>query len=158
MTAREIAPAEFRALKVASRSLVRELGTLDAAATVCRWGKSALAEACDLSHGERTLPIDVVADLERVCGEPVVTRVLAGLSGHVLLPVRGASGPEASAIAHVLAGAAGLGAKFAAAMDDARVSAAERQGLKDALLALHTACADGLAALAAASEQQGDAG
>jgi hypothetical protein len=82
----------------------------------------------------------------------VVTRVLAGLAGHALLPLRAAEGPEAQAIARVLAGAAGLGAEFADAMADARVSAAERQGLKDRLLALHGACAQAMAALEAATK------
>jgi hypothetical protein len=43
MSVREIAPAEYRALKVASRSLVRDLGGAEAAALVCRYQKSGIA-------------------------------------------------------------------------------------------------------------------
>ena len=151
MTAREISPTEFAAIKTASRALVRMLGGGEAASLACRYNGAALSEACSLHRTDRTLPADVVADLERAEGDPIVTRVLAGMSGHALLPLRGVGGPEASAIAHVMAGAAQLGAEFAAAMADARVSAAERQALKDRMLALHGACLEALAALDAAN-------
>jgi hypothetical protein len=137
-------------MKTASRALVSRLGGAEAAALVCRYQKSALAEGYDLHRPDRSLPIDVVADLERAAGAPVVTRVLAGLAGHALVPLPHGQAPEAQAIAQVLAGAAGLAADFAAAMCDGRFTEAERQVLRGRLLELHGAVAHAAAAVDAA--------
>jgi hypothetical protein len=53
-----------------------------------------------------------------------------------------------------MADAASLGADFAAAMSDARISPAERQVIKDRLLALHAASAQAVAVLDSASERE----
>lgn len=140
MNAREITGTEFAALKVASRALVARLGGGEAASLVCRYNGPALSDACSLTKPDRSLPVDVVADLERCAGDPVVTRILAGLSNHALVPLPTPGGQGAQAIARVLAGAADVAAEFAADMTDGRLSSAERQRLKDRLLALNAAC------------------
>lgn len=149
---REITAVEFAALKTASRALVQAVGGIEAAALVCRYQKSAIAEACSRTAPDRTLPLDVVADLERCAGEPYVTRVLAGLNGHALLPTPAIGPAEAQAIARVLSGGGEVGAAFAEGYADARLSGAERQRLKDALLALIEAGGQAVAALDAASQ------
>lgn len=155
MTAREITGTEFAALKVASRALVKALGGGEAASLVCRYNPPALSDACSLSKCDRSLPIDVVADLERCAGEPVVTRILAGLSGHALVPLP-AQGPghEVADIARVLSGSADLAAVFARAMEDGRLAGAECQHLKDRLLAVGAAC---FAAAASLDANKGNA-
>lgn len=154
MHMREISPVEFAALKTASRALVRGVGGIEAAALVCRYQKSAIAEACSPNVADRTLPLDVVADLERCAGQPVVTRVLAGLAGHALLPLPAPVTAEAAGIARVLARAASVGARFAEAMADGAISPGERQALKDELLAVLDAAGQGVAALDAASDRE----
>ena len=141
------APADLRALKTAARLLVGAVGGLEAAASVCRVNKSVLAAAYDPHQPDRYLPIDVVADLELVAAEPVVTHVLARLAGQALVPIGPAGGLEAQALVEVFRGAADVGAEYAAAMVDARLSAAERRGIADRLLTLQAACMQAVATL-----------
>jgi hypothetical protein len=146
--------SEIAAIKTATYATIDGLGGIDAAATVCRYERSALSDAQNHAKPARTLPVDVVADIERALGNPLITRVLAGLSGHALIPLPKDGGPEAQAIAQVMSGAASLGADFAAAMSDARITAPERQAIKDRLLSLHATCAQAVAALDSASERE----
>lgn len=154
MTAREVNATIFAAIKTASRALVKQLGGGEAASLVCRYNPTAISDACSYSRPDRTLPVDVVLDMELCAGEPFITRTMAGAQGYALVPLPSAAGPEAQAIAAVMADAASLGADFAAAMSDARISPAERQGIKDRLLALHAASAQAVAVLDSASERE----
>lgn len=141
------APADVRALKTAARLLIGAVGGLEAAASVCRVNKTVLAAAYDPHQPDRFLPIDVVADLELVAAEPVVTHVLARLAGQALVPIGPAGGLEAQALVQVFRGAADVGAEYATAMADAHLSAAERRGIADRLLMLQAACMQAVAAL-----------
>ena len=147
MSTAHIASDDMRALKTATRVLVRAVGGIEAAATVCRYGKSAIAEGYDMQRCDRTLPIDVVADLELCAGVPAVTTVLARLSGHALVPIGPAGGLEAQAIAEVGRRASGMFASWAAAQADADVSDAERKAVADDLLRLQAACMQAVAVL-----------
>jgi hypothetical protein len=142
-----VSPVERSSLKTAARVLVLRVGGLEAAATVCRLEKSALAATYDPHRPDRTMPVDVVADLERVAGEPAMTRALAQLAGCILLPVDVAPGPEASAIAAVLGGAGEVGRAWAQAMGDAALSDGERQAVVGGLMELQAACMQAVASL-----------
>ena len=150
------APADLRALKTATRRLVELVGKLDAAASVCRINKSVLAAAYNPHEPDRFVPADVIADLELVAAEPVVTRVLARLSGHALVPIAPRGGLEALALVEVFRGASDVGAEYAKAMGDAHLSRAERQGIADRLLTLQTACLQAVAALLNDREDERD--
>lgn len=149
---------ERAALKTAARVLVHRAGGLEAAAMVTRLNKSALAESYDPHRADRFLPVDAVADLERVGGAPAVTQALAQAAGCVLVPVQLAPGPEAQAIAAVLRGAGEIGAAWALAMSDADLSAEERQGVVQRLAQLQAACMQALAALMPEHQAKGEAG
>lgn len=84
------------ALKRACRALVEAAGGIEAAALMCRLGKSQIGDCISVNHPERWLPADVVASLEDCTlgtpGWPQVTRHLARNAGLAvaLLPVDGA--------------------------------------------------------------------
>jgi hypothetical protein len=149
---RLLTATELAAVKTASRALVERLGGLEAAALVCRYNPPALSEACSLHRTDRTLPADVVADLERAAGEPLVTRLLARLQGQALVPMVNASTVEARAIAALFRQFGAVSETYAAGMEDAVLSPAERQALADGALALSAACQQAAASLLARKE------
>lgn len=71
-----------RMLKIAFGELVGAANGLEAAATICRVGKSTLARYASLSPDDAACfaPIDVVRDLEELTGVPIVTRKLAQMA------------------------------------------------------------------------------
>lgn len=86
MSPRREIPEAHRALKALFRVLLQRCGGLDAAAACVRVGRSQLANYTDM-HSDQFAPVDVVAELEAVAGEPVVTADLARRAGCILLPV-----------------------------------------------------------------------
>ena len=144
---RDITATDRAAIKTATRLLVKRVGGLDAAASACRYAKSAIAATYDPHRMDRSMPIDVVADLEAVAEAPLITEVLARLSGHALVPIGAGGGMEAQAIARVGQRAAEVFAAWAAAHADARVTDAERQRVAQELLELQRACMQAVAAL-----------
>jgi hypothetical protein len=92
---------ERRALKTGFRVLVQHCGGLEAAAAATRVAKTALAAGYDQEAADRFAALDVVADLERAAGEPVITRLLAAMHGMALVHVEPISGCALRAIADV---------------------------------------------------------
>lgn len=78
--------ADYLALKGATRRLVEACGGVESAAAVTRTGFQVLSKY-GLPKEAVFVPVDVVADLEADAGEPLVTRALAALAGHVLVPL-----------------------------------------------------------------------
>ncbi|WP_374294126.1 hypothetical protein [Sphingomonas sp.] len=81
--------AAGRILKAAFADLLHSLGYLKVAAGECRVGVSTLHRYASLNteDADKHAPIDVVAQLERVAGEPLVTRKLCELAGGVFVPL-----------------------------------------------------------------------
>ncbi|MCM2396210.1 hypothetical protein NBH19_08975 [Rhizobium sp. S95] len=72
------------------------------------------------------MPIDVVADLERVVGYPLVSEHLAGLSGFALVPVSGsARTPDMEDVARLATTKGALVSAFIKALLDSRFDAHE---------------------------------
>ena len=142
-----ISAVDLAALKTAARRLVAAVGGLEAAATVCRYSKTALAAAYDPNTPDRFPPADVIADLELVAGRPIVTAVLARIAGHALVPVAPAEGLAAQALVAVFRGSSGVGEAWSEALADARVSDGERAAVVDRLLSLQAACMQAVAVL-----------
>ena len=142
-----LSPVDRAALKTAFRALVQDTGSLDAAETVCRLHRSAIQECYDPHKPDRMPPADVVADLERCAPHPRVTAVLARLAGYRLLPIGEGGGAVNRSLAEVFRNAAEVGAAWASAMEDSRLSAAERQRVADELLELQAACMQAVAVL-----------
>jgi len=75
----------YEALKASTRKLVRGAGGQESAASITRLDGPRLSR-CGNPSEAMYLPIDVVADLESDCGDPMVTKVLAQATGHLLVP------------------------------------------------------------------------
>lgn len=88
MTGRQLPANDYAALKAATRQLINAAGGAVAAAAVTRGGHQNIGRygSAQPDDGERFMPADVIADLESECGQPVMTRALAKLSGHLLVP------------------------------------------------------------------------
>jgi hypothetical protein len=126
MSPRRDIPERDRGLKALFRALLTRCGGLDASASCVRVGRSQLANYTDMAS-DQFAPVDVVAELEAVAGEPLVTAELARRAGFLLIPV------VADAEGHLAQDMAQLGreigeafAAYAEAMgNDGRLDAAE---------------------------------
>mgnify|MGYP001042125909 CR=1 FL=1 len=133
-------------IKEAEAGLVAACGGLKQAATASRLAKTVLAQCTDDDHATRHLPVDVVADLERASGDPVVTRYLAALSGHLLVPVRGVSRePYPLVLASVTKETGELLGAAGAALREGRLSPAQAHVVKREALDVAAALAEMLA-------------
>jgi hypothetical protein len=111
-------PPRAQALKRASRALVDAAGGCEAAADLCRLGKSQLAAAGSVTEPDRWLPLDVVAQLMAVthghAGQMAVVQHLAAAAGHALVPVAGAALDPLAAIGRLSKEAADVVAQLVA--------------------------------------------
>lgn len=89
MTPRQLPAVDYASLKTATRALIKVIGTETDAAGVTRVAQQHLSRYVSTSpdNAEFFAPIDIIADLEAECGQPVVTRKLAELGGHELVPL-----------------------------------------------------------------------
>lgn len=88
MTGRQLPANDYSAIKAATRQLIAHAGGSVAASAVTRGGHQNIGRygSAQADDAERFMPADVVADLESECGQPVLTRALAKLAGHILVP------------------------------------------------------------------------
>ncbi|MBR0653388.1 hypothetical protein GXW78_27305 [Roseomonas terrae] len=147
-------PVDIAALKTATRLLVQDVGDLAAAASATRVSGAHIARAYDRQFDTTLAPIDVIADLERVGGTPRVTAELARLQGHRLVSLVAAQGRMGRSVAQVLAGASDVGAAYARATEDGRVTAAERAAIITELAELAAAVEAALGVLVTADETE----
>lgn len=129
MASHALPEADARSIVTAFHVLIRDVGGLVAAEHLLGYPASRLSEAASLQHMDRMPRVDHVAALEAAAGRPLVTFHLATMSGHTLLPVGRADGPEGAALAAVLADAGTLGARAMEAMADGRLDQEERKQL-----------------------------
>lgn len=89
MTPRQLPAVDYASLKTATRGLIKAIGTETDAATVTRVAQQHLSRYVSTAsdNAEMFAPVDIVADLEAECGQPIVTRKLAEFSGHELVPL-----------------------------------------------------------------------
>ncbi|WP_372918705.1 hypothetical protein [Sandarakinorhabdus sp.] len=148
MTGIALDQAALAALKTAVKLLLADVGGGVAAASACRVGPPQLSDYANREHPDRGMPIDVVAALEAVGGQPRVTAALAALAGYALRPVTPiAVGDVPALLARVGEAAGGVFAEAARALADGRISAGERPGLLHKLRELERAAAVAISAL-----------
>lgn len=94
MTGRYLPASDYSALKASTRHLVLTVGGPSAAANITRGDHQSVSRygSANPEHDERFMPIDVVADLESECEQPIVTRMLAEQAGFLLVPMPRAAG------------------------------------------------------------------
>lgn len=84
----------YMALKAAFRRLTKAVGGQESAASITRVDFQGIGRY-GRAHEAMFVPVDVVADLEADAGDPLVTRAMADLQGHLLVPKPPAEGdPE----------------------------------------------------------------
>jgi hypothetical protein len=135
--ARLLPARDYAAIAAATRDLLAACGGGRRAASLTRADEPRLSRYGDRHCHDRWAPVDVIADLEADAGEPIVTRALAALSGHALVPVRaeGAALPARADWIGQLAtvareGGDVVGALGEALADDGEVDAAEASRLR----------------------------
>lgn len=131
---RTLPPAEYRKVKLATRRLTAAVGGLEAGAAVTRVSHAALSDCANEARPDRFLAADVIADLEAVAGDPIVTRQLAALAGYELRSVEQSKADMDIATLHRLdARVAATDGAFAAteldALTDGRLSPTEIRAL-----------------------------
>lgn len=126
--------AWFYQLKAANRSLIKKNGGIETPADITSLSKSQIGR-CHNDSDTELLPIPAVLRLEAECGDPVVTRIMAGLHGRKISDPDSDS-PDgrclmrANAELNKLVGE--YGANIAIALSDLHVSPAEgSRGIKD---------------------------
>jgi hypothetical protein len=91
MQARTFGKDTYKQLKRRTDQLIDLCGGLVAASVETRAGKSSLANYADSREGVAAAsmwaPIDVIADLEKKAGQPLVSRELARMAGYDLIPL-----------------------------------------------------------------------
>lgn len=126
MSAGLLTEEDLRALKTAFRRLIAVVGGLVAASACVRVSTSQLARYYDLNDLGTFPPLDVVTQLERIAGEPIVSVEQARLTGHRLVPEQAADSATLAAEVAAFARAAGeVPAALCDALADGRMSQAE---------------------------------
>lgn len=134
---RQLPANDYLAIKAATRDLVAMAGgpkrcegiTRGTASRFCEYGAPAI-EAC--------IGADQIADLEAECGQPVVTRVLAGLSGYDLVPRHAAAQPATlhRMLAELISSGGNVDSFLADALADGKVTVPEAKKISDEARAL----------------------
>jgi hypothetical protein len=134
MNARRDIPQSMRALKSLFRALVDRVGGCEAAATCTRPGRSQIASYYDMTS-EAFAPVDVVADLEAVAQEPLITAELARRAGYALVPIEPhGNGELPASMAAFGREVAEVFATFAESMADGTLSRDEAEAMQRQLL------------------------
>ncbi|NVP56064.1 hypothetical protein [Mycoplana rhizolycopersici] len=108
-----------RDLKAATNRALRKVGAANFAPET-RVREAQLSKYGSLGDDENFMPLDVVADLERVLGDPMITAQLAALSGFRLVPDASGTRPLTMAQVGAVADTKGklLSALIAALLDN----------------------------------------
>ncbi len=75
----------YLGLKNATRELTRSAGGQKVAAFASRVSQQAISDYGNINALSVFMPLDVIADLEKSVGEPIVTKALAELAGCLLI-------------------------------------------------------------------------
>lgn len=148
-------PREPGSLKSAVAELVTACGGQGPSAELSRVSRSQIARYTDDSGEHETvqMPADIVLALERACGDPVVTRYLAGVQGHALIDLKARTDePYGVVLARVGKETGELFAAAAQALSDRRMDRREAGRVKHEAMQLMAACAGLLRDLPAEAE------
>lgn len=121
---RYLPTSDYLKLKSAFRRLIKHCGGYEAASEATRVAYQTLQKYASSEHPEIFAPADVVADLEAVADNPIVSEVLARLNGFVLVRAGGAETGQQLATAKQDA-TAKCGAAIAALNEDDSENVAE---------------------------------
>ena len=126
---------ERRQIKAATRRLSKLAGGAESACHVTRVGAPTLSKYGSLEHTEHFMPADVILDMEKDIGSPVVTAALAGLAGYRLVdaggaaPGRGAHELGLPCVAAILATASARAGELNQSLADGRLDPVEADAI-----------------------------
>ncbi|HEV7278420.1 MAG TPA: phage regulatory CII family protein [Devosiaceae bacterium] len=145
MTARQLPRSEYNGLKTVFRELVRRLGGTTHAASLTRVRQQEVSNygSLEAEYAERFAPIDIIADLESEVG-PVVTRELARLSNHILVPMPAvvrSNSPLGRITGKAMKETAEVFVRIGAVLDDEKITQAERVAFRREIQEAMTALA-----------------
>lgn len=111
-------------IKSSFEVLLKKSGGAQDAAAFTRVGMSALYQMASQNEISHFPPADVIADLEKKAGEPVLTRALAELAGYSLIPNKPAvlHGSLAGVLAKVGKEVSDVFSDYALALEDGRMT------------------------------------
>ncbi|SDQ99206.1 hypothetical protein [Pseudovibrio sp. Tun.PSC04-5.I4] len=93
-TIRPLRGADYSRLFAYSKELVKKNGGVEASSLCTRVSPSQLSRYGQ-QQSEEAMPVDVIADLEHEAADPILTRVLARMSGYALVELpREAAEPD----------------------------------------------------------------
>lgn len=120
-------PRPAGSLKEATQALLTAAGGTVKASEITGRGQSVLQRYGDPAEPGRTMPVQIALQLEKTCGQPIVTRYLAAEAGCLLLDLGAvAAGRLGAELARVGQEASDVFAAAAAAVeDDGKVDAGE---------------------------------
>ena len=127
---RHCSAREYLTIKQATHDLIDACGGVIEAARHCRSTASRLSEAASPYSESRFAACDQIADLERLSGQPIVTRHLAGLAGYDLVSRETRPATRQTVLEHlsqVIRETADVSATIARGMADGSLDAAERR-------------------------------
>ncbi|KXV68140.1 hypothetical protein AD951_12510 [Acetobacter malorum] len=75
------------AIKTATKKAIQHIGGIDAAATICRVGRSQLSDYGNRDSAQ-VVPVDVAVDLDSCAQEPLILAAMAYAEGFRLVPVK----------------------------------------------------------------------
>lgn len=147
---RPISDAWIHRIKAATRDLVERTGGVERASTIALVGKSTISRWCVASEPD-VISISAALSLEKECGMPLVTAVMADIHGRQLTEGDHDGGNAATILrdnAEAIRAAAELMATAANAMDDGKITATEAEvidrragALEAAIVPLRASCA-----------------
>lgn len=119
------------ALSAAVKRALKRVGGGDCFCNATRVSASALSGYANPDRDDTHMPVDIVLDLERDGGFPVITAQLAQLQGYRLVPLEGGEGgPGLKDLAEVAGETGDVVRKLAEAIADGRIDRHERDALK----------------------------
>lgn len=131
-TVRPSSDADRMQLKAAARRAVQLAGGVSSAEHITRVRAPALSKFQSPSD-EQFMPADVILDIERDIGSPVVTATLAAMQGYRLVRDDGAEGeggvPGMAEMARLIKESADVTTALAEALEDGRIDRAEALGI-----------------------------
>lgn len=135
MTGRQLPASDYEAIRAGTRRLITLVGGPVAAAAVTRGDHQNISRygSAHPDNAERFMPLDVAADLEAECEQPVLTKLLARLAGYMLvaLPRALRSGSALGVItAASLKETADVFVALGASLGDGRLSAGEAANIE----------------------------
>lgn len=137
---------QYLLVKAATRTLIKNCGGLESAATMTRVGTSSLSDYCSVEKEDVFIPLDVALDLQIESGTFPLTEALAALSGGSFTPADAqAANPNLTIAAAGMMGETADAIKsISESMKDGKITPREKKDITKQIQDVIHACTDTL--------------